>query len=114
MSAYAARMPTTRSTNWGKAFAIIAIVEAITWVLLLIGIYLKRVSDTTEVGVQVFGPLHGVAFILYLFVTATAAVRLRWSPGLTAMALLASIPPLFTLVFEVWARRRGHLERPAA
>ncbi len=82
--------------------------------LLLIGIYLKRVSHTTEAGVQVFGPIHGVAFILYLLVTAVTAVRLRWSRGLTAVALLASIPPLFTLVFEVWARRRGHLERPAA
>jgi len=74
--------------------------------------FFKWVTSSTEVGVQVFGPIHGVVFVAYVLVAAVAAVRLRWSWKITAMALLASIPPLFTLVFEVWARRRGYLDSP--
>ncbi|MGB0102027.1 MAG: DUF3817 domain-containing protein, partial [Nocardioides sp.] len=40
-------------------FRRVAIAEAITWALLLTGMFLKYVTETTELGVQVFGMVHG-------------------------------------------------------
>lgn len=92
-----------------RIFIVAAIVEAITWALLLIGMYVKYVPESTAVLVSIFGALHGAAFIVYLVATLFAARRLKWSFAVTAWALLASIPPFTTLVFEIIARRRGLL-----
>lgn len=93
-----------------RCFSVIAAVEAFTWAGLLTGMYFKHVAKTTEVGVQVFGALHGGVFMLYVAVTLLLARRLRWPLRWTAfLALAASVPPFMTVVFELWARRRGLL-----
>ena len=97
-----------------RVFIIAAIVEACTWALLLIGMYVKYVPQSTAVLVSIFGALHGAAFIVYLLATVFAARRLRWSFTVPAWALVASIPPFTTLVFEIIARRRGLLDAPDA
>lgn len=94
----------------GTTFAVAAIVEACTWAGLLVGMVLKYVTDTTDVGVVVFGRLHGVAFLAYVVVTLVVGIRLRWGWKVAAVALLASIPPLTTVAFEAVARRRGLLD----
>ncbi|WP_084077247.1 DUF3817 domain-containing protein [Demequina sp. NBRC 110057] len=94
----------------GRAYAILALVEAITWTGLLIGMGIKYGPETTEMGVTIFGPLHGVAFLAYAAVTVVAAVRLRWGLGVTLLALVAAVPPLTTLPMEVWLRRTGRLQ----
>lgn len=86
-----------------------AIAEAITWSLLLCGMFLKYVTETTEVGVQVFGMVHGVVFIAYCLVTLLVATDQRWSPGRTLLGLVAAVPPFATLLFETYADRRGLL-----
>lgn len=88
-------------------FRVIAAIEAFTWAGLLIGMFFKYVVVHDEIGVQVFGPLHGVAFIGYVLVALLTWSRLRWSLWTGALALLASIPPLATLVFERWASATG-------
>ncbi len=90
-------------------FRAVAVAEALTWVGLLAGMYVKYVPETTELGVKVFGPVHGAVFVLYVAVTLLTARRLRWSPGTALLALAASIPPFATVVFEWWARRSGRL-----
>lgn len=95
-----------KTSGVGRLFATVAIVEAITWVGLLVGMVLKYATDTTEKGVQIFGPIHGAAFLLYIAVTFYAAKKLRWDGGATVIALAAAVPPLTTLVVErVWAKR---------
>jgi integral membrane protein len=86
-----------------------AVAEAITWALLLTGMFLKYVTETTEVGVQVFGMVHGVVFIAYCLVTLLVAVDQRWSPGRAVLGLAAAVPPFATLAFEAYADRRGLL-----
>ncbi|RBY82795.1 DUF3817 domain-containing protein [Blastococcus sp. TF02A-26] len=93
-----------------QLFRAVAVAEAITWVGLLAGMYVKYVPETSEIGVKVFGPIHGAVFVLYVAVALLTARRLRWSPGTTLLALVASIPPFATVVFEIWARRTGRLE----
>jgi integral membrane protein len=91
------------------AFRVIAVVEALTWVGLLIGMYYKYIAATTELGVRIFGSLHGAAFIVYLGVVLLVRQRFAWGNVVTLVALACSVPPFASLVFEVWAERTGRL-----
>jgi len=91
------------------AFRIVAIAEACSWIGLLIGMFVKYVPETSEIGVKIFGPIHGGIFVTYLVITLLAARTLRWSAGTTLLALAASVPPLVTIWFERWASRTGRL-----
>ena len=93
-----------------SAFRIIAVVEAMTWLGLLVGMYFKWIDGSTEVGVKVFGPIHGGVFVLYLATALITARVQRWSVWTTVFALAASVPPFFTLWFEIWAKRTGRLD----
>jgi integral membrane protein len=92
------------------AFRIVAFVEALTWLGLLIGMYFKHVADAGEAGVKIFGPIHGCVFLLYVALTVATARLQRWPARTTILALGASIPPFFTVWFEMWAKRTGRLE----
>ena len=104
-------MATTARTRsgWGTLFAVVAFAEAFTWAGLLVGMLLKHMTNTTDVGVAVFGALHGAMFLIYLPVALVCAWRLRWPFWVALVALAAAVPPLTTLLFEVWASRRGLL-----
>ena len=99
-----------REARW---FRFAAIAEAITWLGLLVGMAVKHLGSGSEAGVQIFGLIHGVVVLVYFAVTLLAARRLRWGSRTLVLALLASVPPGFTLVFEAWAERTGRLHRPA-
>ncbi|MFI9630723.1 MMPL family transporter [Streptomyces sp. NPDC052042] len=97
-----------------RAFTWIAAIEACTWAGLLVGMYLKYIPETTELGVRIFGTLHGAAFIGYVLLTVLVAIRLKWRLSRTTFfALLAALPPFMTVAFEVWARRTGRIPGPA-
>lgn len=86
-----------------------AVIEAVTWALLLLGMVVKYVLDLTDVLVRVFGMLHGVAFLGYCVVAVFVWVNQRWLARTGLLALAAAVPPLATLWFDRWAERRGHL-----
>lgn len=90
-------------------FRAIAFAEAVSWLGLLIGMYVKYVPETTEAGVKLFGPVHGGIFVAYLLVTLLARRTFGWSAVTTVVALVAAVPPFATAVFEVLADRRGLL-----
>jgi integral membrane protein len=96
------------------AFRIVAVAEALSWVGLLAGMYVKYVPETTELGVKVFGPIHGGIFVAYLVVALVASRVLRWSPRTTVLALICSVPPLATVWFERLATRNDRLPRQEA
>jgi integral membrane protein len=93
-------------------FRAVALAEASSWVGLLAGMFVKWVLQTSERGVQIFGPVHGGVFVAYLLVVLVASRVLRWSAGTTLLALAASVPPLVTLWFDRWATRTGRLPLP--
>ncbi len=68
------------------AFRIVAVAEAVSWVGLLTGMFVKYVPESSEVGVQVFGPIHGAVFVAYVVVALIASRVLRWSPATTLLA----------------------------
>lgn len=92
-----------------RVYRIIATAEAVTWAGLLSGMFLKYVTETTELGVSIFGMLHGIVFISYCVTTTVVAIDQRWSFGRLLAGLASSIPPFLTLWFERYAERRGLL-----
>ncbi|SEM10512.1 integral membrane protein [Pseudoxanthomonas sp. GM95] len=98
----------------GKLFAAAAFFEGLTWAGLLIGMFLKYGTGTTEAVVWLFGRLHGAAFLLYVAISLIAALRLRWPWWAWILSLLAALPPLVTVPLELWFRHLGLLSaRPA-
>ncbi|MEH0109240.1 DUF3817 domain-containing protein [Tersicoccus sp. MR15.9] len=90
-------------------FRRLALIEAVTWTLLILGMVLKYVTGTTELGVRIGGGLHGLAFLAYLAATVYVAVDGRWSAGRTLAGLASAVIPYATLPFERSAERRGLL-----
>jgi hypothetical protein len=67
----------------GALFAVAAFLEGFTWAGLLIGMWLKYGPVGNELGVKIFGPLHGGAFLFYVVVTVlyrAAAALARGGP----------------------------------
>lgn len=96
----------------GRLFAAAAFFEGLTWAGLLLGMLLKYGTGTTEMGVWLFGRLHGVAFLFYVVASLIAAVRLRWPWWAWGLSLLAALPPLLTIPLEMGFRRKGLLAPP--
>ncbi|NAZ81327.1 DUF3817 domain-containing protein [Kineococcus sp. R8] len=91
-------------------FRAVAVVEAVSWTALLVAMVLKYVVEAPhEGGVPVVGAVHGAAFSIYVLSALVAARRFRWSLGTTFLALVASVPPLGSIVFERWVTRTGRL-----
>jgi integral membrane protein len=99
----------TEPRTVARAFRAVAVAEAVSWALLLAGMFVKWVLRTSELGVQLAGPVHGAIFIGYVLVTLLAWRVLRWSPGTALLALVASVPPFATVWFERRAQRNGQL-----
>ncbi|MEJ2870896.1 DUF3817 domain-containing protein [Actinomycetospora sp. OC33-EN08] len=97
------------SSTLATVFRTVAIAEACSWTGLLIGMVFKYLVVFDDVGVRVFGPVHGALFVAYVVVTLLAARAFRWRPTTTIVGLVASIPPLATVWFERSVYRRGLL-----
>lgn len=91
------------------AFRVVAIAEALTWIGLLGGMYVKYLGSGSEAGVEFFGPVHGGAFLLYVAIALAAALHLRWNFWVVLVALAASVPPIGTLIADWWLHRTGRL-----
>jgi integral membrane protein len=90
-------------------FRRLAFAEAVTWALLLVGMVLKYVTGTTELGVRIFGMAHGVVFIAYCLTAGFVGVNQRWPLRILALALVSGVPPFMTVWFDRRAERRGLL-----
>ena len=54
--------------------------------------------------VRIPGMVHGVVFLAFVAVSFLTAYALKWNLLTLGLALVSSIPPFGTLVFEWWAR----------
>ena len=71
------------------------------------GALVAPIIANNPIGVQVMGPVHGVLFVIYCIAALRLAREARWSLAVTALALLASVPPFTTWLFERWVIKRG-------
>lgn len=92
-----------------KRFRLVAIWEAITWLALLVAMVFKWGFGHEE-AVKIPGMIHGITgFVLFVVVALITARALRWNVKVTLLALISSVPPFGTIVFERWAVRYGLL-----
>lgn len=92
-----------------RTFRLLAVAEAFSWAALLVGMYFKWIAQTTELGVEIAGPIHGALFVGYV-VAALALWRLqRWPFVVTLLAGLSAVFPFATIAFERWAGKRNYL-----
>ncbi|MFF0814532.1 DUF3817 domain-containing protein [Rhodococcus sp. NPDC003318] len=100
-----------------KRFRLVAIWEAVTWAILLVAMFFKWVLGFEE-AVRIPGMIHGVAaFIPFVIISLLTARSLKWSLATTFWALVSSVPPFGSVVFERWAvtnGKLGELSAPAA
>src|ERR1044072_3779040 len=91
-------------------FRVVALLEAVSWVGLLAGIYFKCLaSSPTEIGVKVFGMAHGLIFVGFVVAALLAGIAFKWGIGTWLLALIASIVPLGSVIFLIWADRTGKM-----
>ncbi|GAB3618698.1 DUF3817 domain-containing protein [Okibacterium endophyticum] len=94
-------------------FRTVAIAEAVTWTLLIVGMLMKYVwmpGETGDTAVRVGGGVHGFVFLLYAASVVLIGVNQHWGPALIALGVLTAIVPYATIPFDVWADRRGRLD----
>lgn len=87
----------------------VSIGEAVTWALLLFGMWLKYGLRTTDAVVTIAGSLHGAMFISYLACMLLVGLNQRWPWHMFLLGGLAAVPPFATLLFDWLAERRRML-----
>lgn len=92
-------------------FRTVALAEAFSWVGLLVGMYFKYLgTPRTEIGVHVFGMVHGLVFVAFVVTAFFAGIAFKWN---AATWLLASIVPLGSVIFLIWLDRRARTAETA-
>lgn len=102
-----ATAPAPARTGPRFLFSRLAALEAVTWALLLTGMFLKYVTETTELGVRIFGMFHGVVFIAYCLVAVLTSVDQKWPIGRVALALVSAVVPFMTVWFTARVEPRA-------
>ncbi|WP_211880500.1 DUF3817 domain-containing protein [Pseudarthrobacter albicanus] len=92
-----------------RIFRVLAIAEGFSWAALLAGMFLKWVTRTTELGVEIAGPIHGAFFLCYGIAALSLWRMQRWPLKVALFAGLSAVFPFATVWFERWAGRHGHL-----
>lgn len=85
-------------------FRLAAFGEAAGWTLLIAGIILKRYFlNGNNLPVLIAGQFHGTLFIIYMTAAVGLYPSLHWTRKRAVVALIASVPPYGSLLFERWA-----------
>lgn len=74
------------------AFRVAAYVEAVTYLVLLAAVLLYRVFDGPDF-IGFLGPVHGIAFLVYLVLVLRIREGQGWGLGRTIIVILAAAVP---------------------
>ena len=87
-------------------FRFIAFLEGISFILLVgIAVPMKHIYGI-ENATQVLGMIHGLLFMLYVYLLIPSRKEFQWSWKQTFMAFLASILPFGTIIADYrWFRK---------
>jgi integral membrane protein len=72
----------------------------------------KYLIGHNAIGVHIFGPIHGVLFLAYLWFAVRLWRSQPWSTGVAVWALIGGVLPFGSIAFERWATSRGRLHEP--
>lgn len=99
-------MPHSESApqNSLKGLRYVALVEATTFLALLVATYFKH-ADGKEQGVTVLGPIHGLLFLLYVFIALNVRRQMGWSGKTTFWVLFGAVAPFGGYIVDRWLVR---------
>jgi integral membrane protein len=104
----------TEEEGW-LLFKIAAIAEACGWTLLITGIAIsKYLMHGNQAAVIIAGQIHGTLFISYAIASVGLYPTMHWNRKRAFVALLASVPPYGSLVFEWWAQSKRRRDQFSA
>ncbi|HEX2191796.1 MAG TPA: DUF3817 domain-containing protein [Acidimicrobiales bacterium] len=89
------------------AFRVVAVVEAVTYLVLLGAVVLYRVLDGPDF-ISVLGPVHGIAFLVYLVLVLRIRESQGWNLGRTLVVIIAAAIPFGGF----WVERRLVSDEP--
>lgn len=97
-----------------KALWYAAIAETISWIGLIGGMILKFGFDE-DLGVTIFGRVHGFLFLIYVATALLCYAQYKWSIQHTMIVLAAAIPPFvgFVVVHRLIERGETKQASPA-
>ena len=84
-----------------RNFKIVALIEATTFLLLLVASYVKRASDQ-PLGVEILGPIHGLLFIAYVVMALALREHAGWTGRQTLLILIGAVVPFGGYVVDRW------------
>jgi integral membrane protein len=87
-----------------ERFRRVALVEATTFLLLLVASAIKNTGGS-EIGVKVLGPIHGLLFIAYVVMALTLRDEQGWSAKTTLLILLGAVLPFGGYVVDRWLEK---------
>ena len=82
-----------------RTMRIVAILEATSFLALLVATYIKY-SDDAPGGVQILGPVHGFLFIAYVLMALNLRASAGWDTRTTALVLLGAVLPFGGFVVD--------------
>jgi integral membrane protein len=75
-----------------RAFRTVALVEAVSWLALIVATVVKYSADA-PLGVKILGPIHGALFIGYVLLALQLRAPMRWSAGTFLIVLIDAVVP---------------------
>ncbi len=84
-----------------RNFRHVALIEATTFLLLLVASYFKHFHDQ-PLAVDILGPIHGLFFIAYVAMTIALRDEQGWGVRTTLLILLGAVLPFGGYVVDRW------------
>lgn len=88
-----------------RTFRHVALIEATTFLLLLVASYFKHFQDQ-PLAVDILGPIHGLFFIAYVAMTIILRDEQNWNLKTTLLILLGAVLPFGGYVVDRWLETR--------
>ncbi len=77
-----------------------AMLEAMSWIALLIAMYYKYFLETTTY-MNLIGRVHGFLFIGFVLMVLLVSFQMKWKKREVAWSLLSSLPPCGTVIADL-------------
>ena len=87
----------------------VALGEATTFIALLVATYFKVGENTSggKTAVSILGPIHGIIFLAYVFLTITLRTDQSWSLQTTLLILLGAVIPFGGYYVDWWLKHNA-------
>jgi integral membrane protein len=82
-----------------KNFRVVALVEATSFLVLLIATGLKYGADGPDLA-PILGPIHGILFLAYVFMALSLREDAGWDGQTTTLVLIGAVLPFGGFVVE--------------